>query len=668
MYLSEITINNFRQFGSDAPGFTLRLQPGVTALVGENDTGKSAVVDAVRYALLTRDVDYIKVRPDDFHIAADGTIAREITIRCRFSDLSTAESGAFVEYLTREQDETSLYVLWEARRLEESPIRRRLAEVTVRTGPTGLGPVLDPAARQHLSAAYLKPLRDAEREMAPGPGSRLSQVLGSFPGITDGEAFDAGKLPEDAAEAAKLSLAGMTDYLRHLVNQHHAVANAQESLNDDYLTRLVLSGESLQGQISFAEGGNEKARLRQILERLQLDLLEGASGQSRGRYGLGSNNLLYMACELLLLSKDPEGLPLLLIEEPEAHLHPQRQLRLMEFLAQRAQSKDPASRPVQVLVTTHSPNLASKIPLKNLVLIDKQRAYSLAPGQTNLSTSDYRFLERFLDSTKANLFFARGVLVVEGDAEAILMPTIANKLDRDLTKYGVSIVNVGGTGLRRYAKILQRHDLSGGYPSIPVACMTDMDVMPDCAPQILDLVADDTDAKWMSPKRRWKAVRDFTSGKQTLDGRKADLSRDDGQSVKTFVSDAWTFEYDLAFAGLAKEVYVAASLAAKDDHLTGVTKLMSREEVEAAALAEFEQMQTAAGRDNEVLCTNIYSLFASRTASKAVAAQYLAELLEKRNAKELRTALPAYVVEAIEYATGSPLPKDDASAEGGASA
>ena len=61
MYLSELSISNFRQFGAAQQPFMLTLQPGVTAPVGENDCGKTAVVDAIRYALLTRDLDYVRV-------------------------------------------------------------------------------------------------------------------------------------------------------------------------------------------------------------------------------------------------------------------------------------------------------------------------------------------------------------------------------------------------------------------------------------------------------------------------------------------------------------------------------------------------------------------------------------------------------------------------------
>jgi putative ATP-dependent endonuclease of OLD family len=419
-----------------------------------------------------------------------------------------------------------------------------------------------------------------------------------------------------------------------------------------------LTGDSLRGKIDITEGGTDKMRLRQILERLELGLLEATTGSARGRYGLGSNNLLYMACELLLLGREPDGLPLLLIEEPEAHLHPQRQLRLMEFLTLAAAGKvKDTKRPVQVILSTHSPNLASKIPLPNMILLEGSRAFSLARDHTKLEAGDYRFLERFLDVTKANLFFAHGVIVVEGDAEAILLPVVAKLLGTDLTEHGVSIVNVGGRGLRRFSKIFQRRDESTRTLAIPVACVADMDVMPDCAPAILGLVASDDDEKWKSRKRRWKALRDFgADGKpqeRALNEWRVRLRSSDGQTVKTFVADHWTLEYDLAFCGLAEDVYVAASLAINDDPINTEKKQFA--EVEAAARAAFKEMEAAAKGDRSVLCTHVYQPFYSDHASKAIAAQYLAEALTKTgeaaafDKAAFIARLPRYIVDAITH-------------------
>lgn len=665
MFLSQLTIKNFRQFGAQAPAFSIEFHEGVTALVGENDAGKTAVIDAIRHALMTRDMEFMRLQPEDFHIQTDGQQATEITILARLSGLTDSEKGAFAEYLTYEGVQVVLYLHWFARRLSEAPGNRRWVDIAVRSGTAGEGPSFDATARQLLATAYLRPLRDAEREMSPGRGSRLSQILNNFPEIKKGQPFIPAAPPADDAQAAQLSLSGLSDYLRHLVDQHEGIGSALEAINTDYLARLSLAGEALHGRISFAEGGTEAARLRQILERLDLILLAGPDGRSRGTYGLGSNNLLFMACELLLLGKEPDGLPLLLIEEPEAHLHPQRQLRLMEFLEAAAQPLAGSNRrPVQVIVTSHSPNLTSKIPLQNLVLLHRQKAFSLDEGQTQLSKSDYRFLQRFLDVTKANLFFARGLIVVEGDGEAILVPTLARLIGRDLTEHGVSIVNVGGTGLRRYARILQRQEPAKGIFAIPTACLADMDVMPDCAPLILELVTGDADPKWASLRRKWRVKREFgaTPDEQFagLKARRVRLSEGDGQNVSTFVADEWTLEYDLAFAGLAEEVYIAAVLAANDDPLNDDKKTYA--DVAAAAKVSYAALVANAGDDREVLCSHVYEMFSSKRASKAIAAQHLVDLLNEHARKGeidnawLTARLPAYIRDAISYATTPPAP------------
>lgn len=452
-----------------------------------------------------------------------------------------------------------------------------------------------------------------------------------------------------AVNVDNLSLLGVGDYASALLSEREGIRKAKDKLNESYLKPLSFAGDTLEGRIAVGQDGDDTMRLRRLLERFELGLGNATQPNFPNR-GLGSNNLLFIACELLLLGDEDAGLPLLLIEEPEAHLHPQRQLRLMRFLAERAKAEAEGGGDIQVLITTHSPNLASAIPLDNLVLLQGGKAFSLASDKTCLDESDYRFLQRFLDVTKANLFFARGVVIVEGDAENILLPTIARLIDRDFAEHGVSIVNVGNTGLGRFARIFQRADpVTDGEVSVPVACMADMDVMPDCAPPILDKV--DTRG------RKWKKKGDFQGDGLAL--RRADIkARASGQRVETFVADEWTLEYDLAHAGLAKVVWIASQLAKADASINKGTKTVLN--VWKQASTDFKALADAAV-DKEVLSSQVYKEFAVDTkASKAIAAQHLAEILErlfrmkKLNAEQLRDTLPRYVVDAIEHVTGGP--------------
>ncbi|VVS99733.1 AAA family ATPase [Hoeflea sp. EC-HK425] len=673
MYIAEIRIENFRLFGAGDQAFVLPLTPGLTALVGQNDAGKTAVIDALRLVLGTRDQEVPRVDPMDFHQPAPAADpADQIVIRLTFRGLTLADRAAFAEFLTYETiagaTDTAMILTWVAKRNAKEGSSRRVLPPEWRTGAKGDGPLLDLGARSLLTATYLRPLRDAERAMSAGRGSRLSQILQHTKEIRDtGNPFN--KLAEAPVDPNTLSVLGLGDYASHLFGESEGIKQARKRLNDEYLKPLSFANDLLHARIGVAGAQEDGLRLRQLLEKLELALTASADTESAHSRGLGSNNLLFMACELLLLAAESDGFPLLLIEEPEAHLHPQRQLRLMSFLQEQAEKKRSDGQHIQIIATTHSPNLASDLRLRNLVLIEGGRAFPMCEGKTKLSTSDYRFLERFLDVTKANLFFARAVLVVEGDAENILLPVIARLLGRDFHHHGVSVVNVGGVGLGRYARVFMReNEAQDGPINIPVACITDLDVMPDNAPWIVGKLDEGQLIPPRPPsKRQWRVKADFPGDE--LNQRRAERrAKASGQRVETFVADEWTLEYDLAFHGLGKHVFRAATLAIADDRLNAATT--TRAVVLDAADVAYQALVNA-GHDGPTLSSHVYALFEADGASKAIGAQYLAELLEQEvvdgvlNAEGLRALLPPYVVAAIAHVTGPfvPLPAGDAEAD-----
>ena len=661
MYIAEIQIENFRLFGTGAQAFDLTLNPGLTALIGENDAGKTAVIDAIRLVLGTRDQDMLRIDTTDFHQpGSGGERADQIIVKLQFRDLTALDRGAFVEFLTYEtvdgKVETTLIVTWVAKRNAKEASSRRVLPPEWRTGANGDGPLLDLGARSLLTATYLRPLRDAERAMSAGRGSRLSQILQHTKEIKGtGVAFD--RLANSNPDPKTLSVLGLGDYASYLFAESDGIKQTRKRLNDEYLKPLSFANDLLTARIGVSGAQEDALRLRQLLEKLELALMASADTENTHTRGLGSNNLLFMACELLLLAAERDGFPLLLIEEPEAHLHPQRQLRLMSFLQAQANRSRLDGQQIQIIVTTHSPNLASDLKLDNVALIEGGRAFPMCEGRTKLTTSDYRFLERFLDVTKANLFFARAVLIVEGDAENILLPVLAKLLERDFHFYGVSVVNVGGVGLGRYSRIFMRQDpKKDGVINIPVACVTDMDVMPDNAPWIVGKLTEGEPIPPCPPsKRRWRVKQDFP-GEALQQRRKERRENASGQRVETFVADEWTLEFDLAYFGLAREVWCAASLALSDERIQAgkVTQV----EVIERAIAEFEPLVDRI-LDDATLASYVYAKFEVEGASKSIAAQFLAEHIEKRVKKgkltsdQLRKSLPPYIVAAIEHVTTS---------------
>lgn len=648
MFLAELRIENFRMFGEGEQSLVIPLRPGLTALVGENDSGKTTVIDALRFALGTTDQDWFRLEESDFH---QGNTKKGIRIVCRFENLTPWDQRAFVEYLTycdsAKNEPPFLCVNWMAEDTGAAPKGRPFRRVEIRSGRNGDGPQLAPDVREMLRATYLRPLRDAESALSAGRGSRLSQVLHRTGDVNDGKEYD----PNTPSDPKQLNVRGIGDFANALLEKQQGINKTRDKINT-HLIKLSLHGDELKSSIKVS-GTNVSPdnRLRQLLEKLDLNLGSGSKPDAGGKLGLGSNNLLFMACELLLMAQEDEGNKLLLIEEPEAHLHTQRQLRVMKYLQEQAVEKG-----VQIIVTTHSPNLASAISLDNMVMIQNGHAFSLAKDETKLEPSDYRFLERFLDVTKANLFFARGVMIVEGDAENILLPTLARLIGRDFTEYGVSIVNVGGVGLRRYARIFQRRDIAkAGQLGIPVACVTDMDVMPECGKSII--------TKELPTKGE--------IGETGLTARRTVLNEKTiGQTVKTFIANEWTLEYDLAYFGLAKDVYVAAQLAKKDDALAKQGKDLDEVTAKAEekkAKTDFNSLEHEASNNTsngladgcafkELLATKVYALFTTGTkASKTISAQYLARTLEdkKLTPDDWRKLLPPYLIEAIDYVTGA---------------
>ncbi|MHC0614163.1 MULTISPECIES: ATP-dependent nuclease [Komagataeibacter] len=619
MFISEIYASGFRCFGAER-SLNLKLSSGLNILVGPNDAGKSAIIDAARYVLWTRGDDYIRPDEYDFHVADDGTRACDFVVRCTFDDLNADEEARFLEWCTNEKGKLRLHVCMRgARRV--SPGGGSIISSQHRAGAHGEGLPLDGELREYLKATYLKPLRDAEREMRAGRRSRLSRILGALPTM--------GVQSKPAVAGTAATLHDTLSDADAAVRNNPAVSGVASSVNSDFLDKLSFVNDPLVATLDLGSGGS----FDQILERFEL-YLNAKVGTERMQRGLGYNNLLFMAAELLLLQSHPDQVPFLLIEEPEAHLHPQHQTLFMEVLAARATKPDAPKgethQQVQVLLTTHSPQLAAGAELETMTMIVDHHAFPLDATHTRLDINDYEFLRRFLDATKANLFFARALIVVEGDGEHLLLPAIAEKLGRPLSSYGVSIVNVGHRGLFRYSRILQRK--KGKAIPIPVALIPDRDIPPK-------------EAKSLVGERKTENELNL----KEIEARLKTLKRDVGDPVDAFIADSWTLEFDLALQPkLAQSVHQAVQLAKSSSR---------RPEFLAEIVTKADEVYAKwvkNGLNAAEIAVNIYQPVHDKKTSKAEVAEQLAAILRKRedNSEEMRECFPRYLVRAIDYVTG----------------
>ena len=581
MIISELKIYNFRQFKSvnGVPGLEITFHKGLNALIGENDSGKSAVIDALKLILLTQSNEYIRPSDEDFYKPVEGEACSELKIDCTIAEFTQNEAKNFIEYLsftkTGDKVEYTLELHYRAWK-EGHKIYQEL-----RVGDIDDGISIDGKAREFLKAVYLKPLRDAEREMSSGRGSRISQILLNHPVFKDKKEHAVLDIFQDANRRIENYFTDDTDGKRIL----QTIRNNLESFNDN-------------GQASNAELKTSDIQLKAILESLSLDAPEINPG-------LGELNLLFIAAELLLLKDDTDGgLKLALIEELEAHLHPQAQLRLISYLENEYNEND-----VQIIISTHSPILASKINLKNLILMKNGTGFDLAEGMTGLQKGDYLFLQRFLDSTKANLFFAKGIIMVEGDAENILVPILADILGYPLEKYGISIVNVGSTAFLRYSGIMVRKD--GADIGIPVSVITDCDVRPyDVDPTTKEKIFNEKEA-------------------ESAQAKKAKDRKYTNSSVRGFTSPRWTLEYCIAMSCLSDDFHKAIHYGRKILNAQEYISLTDAKIDEANRDAEAEAQEWS-GLSHAERAYHIYNLMLNddgNSSLKAIVAQCLASIL-----------------------------------------
>ena len=420
----------------------------------------------------------------DFHVRNDGKRCDEAFISVYFDEIKADFFEIWdPEDISKGEFHVRYYTV-------KTPEGKEKVRYSIWGGPVE-GNTVSTDIFEAIQMVFLGALRDAETEMRPARSSKLASLFGTVTNtdeakkeVTDVLRRANGEIltKDSVVRVGKIVNENLSTIEQDVLKQHvelglvearfDAIASSLKAWIKPrwfYLEKSLPNYQALKKAYTEEEwtknsSEDENGTFLDIwaLNELKKDISPEASTLLENLFdtsfdlsqnGLGYNNILFMSTVLgdMKTSAASALFSLLLVEEPEAHLHPQLQELVHSFFEKNA-NKDS----FQVIYTSHSPTLVSRIGIDKIVLLyeSKHRIDCLSLSQSNLDDDDCDNLERYLDVTKSQMLFAKGILFVEGISEALLLPIFAEYIDCPIDKYAVEIVNIYGVSFKPFADLL----------------------------------------------------------------------------------------------------------------------------------------------------------------------------------------------------------------------
>ncbi|MBU8976897.1 AAA family ATPase [Lysobacter sp. MMG2] len=490
MRLAKLSVRNFRNFQAiDVP------LAGNVVLLGENRVGKTNLLFAIRLVLDPTLPDSARqLKLSDFWDSCDWATNPQIEVHVDFADFDGDDAlvALLTDFRTAENPAIARlsYVFRKKPEIAGQPASGEDCEFIVFGGGDEARSVPS-RVRRRIAVDMLDALRDAEGQLASWRSSPLRPLLeGAIAGV--------GRADLD-------SVAADLESATRKLESFPSVTALEESLRAGMLD-LASTAHDIDARLRFAP-----ADPLRLFRSIAMFIDNGKRGIAEA--SLGSANVALIALKLAEFTwrreKNERNYSLLCIEEPEAHLHPHLQRAVFDKMFN---AGDPAQA---LVVTTHSPTLTAVTPLRSIVHLRARNGATWGYSLANLPVTDTELedIERYLNATRSEMLFARGVIFVEGDAEETLMPVFADAIGINLDRRGITVCNVAGVNFAPYVKL-------AASLGLPYAVVTDWDPLDGTKPPlgkvrtlgIFDAAADATGQTKLNPTQRaaWNAA-DFAS-------------------------------------------------------------------------------------------------------------------------------------------------------------
>ena len=431
MKLVEVVIENYRGIRN----LHLHLD-GLTVLIGENNVGKSAVLEALRM-VLARGLNSRRAgqfTEYDFHLADANAMpqaAQAIKLLLHFAEEQRNEWPEEIAQQMNDAIQLDVQGLGHIRLRATGIFNSNLAGFETKlafVNSDGVERALKNATPLALISKlvplfFLSALRDASQEF----GQRGQFWSGFLKSI---------QLPDEEREELERTLQEVNN---SVIGASSDLAEVTQRISE---ARRLVPLDSVDPVVLEAI----PTRVFDMVGKIQVHL-KSTNGAKIPlyRYGEGTQSLavimLFQAFVITNLTEayTPESTPILAMEEPEAHLHPSA-IRSVGTLLN--------NMPGQIIVTSHSGDLVSRVPITSLRRLYKKNGETyIGMVEANTMTSDERrHFDYHVRVTKGALLFARCWLLVEGQSEFWLFPKVAELMNAGIDEKNIAVVEYSQGG------------------------------------------------------------------------------------------------------------------------------------------------------------------------------------------------------------------------------